>query len=146
MHRLIYTSSARTLLHDGTLRQILDAAYRNNKRDGITGLLIYHEGCFLQLIEGEKPAVETCFQRIERDPRHFGCIVLSEELVGGRMFADWRMAFWSDRDLTGLQKKQFVDLRAVADSLSNGDLRQHPKTQAILLAFLSTFRDLDVAV
>ncbi|MEL7480581.1 MAG: BLUF domain-containing protein [Pseudomonadota bacterium] len=146
MHRLIYTSSARTLLNDGTLRQILDAAHRNNERDGISGLLIYHEGCFLQLIEGERQAVETCFRRIKQDPRHTGCIVLSEEPVSSRMFGDWRMTFQTHRDLTGLQKKQFVDLRAVADSLSNGDLRQHPKTQAILLAFLSTFRDLDVAI
>ena len=63
MKRLIYLSSAVRLATRDDLAQILGAARRNNRRDGVTGLLMYHDGTFLQILEGEETAVDRVFEQ-----------------------------------------------------------------------------------
>ena len=145
MHRLIYTSTASVLPGPGMLESILLAARRNNTRSEVTGLLIYHEGCYLQILEGSEPAVHATLSRIKRDRRHTGLIVLSDSAVPDRLFGSWRMASLISDELSPLQKRQLVDLRLLAKAVSTGDsLKDQPATRAVLLAFLSSFRDLEI--
>ena len=76
---------------DSVLADILRASQKNNARDGITGMLLYADGNFLQVLEGPPEAVERTFARIERDPRHTQVIVMSDEPTQRRDFADWSM-------------------------------------------------------
>ncbi len=91
--RLVYVSSAVRLMKDHELAEILRAAHRHNRTNGITGLLLYREGNFIQVLEGEPEQVEATFARIERDPRHHQVLVLSREFHSGRVFAEWAMGF-----------------------------------------------------
>jgi len=75
MRRLIYTSTSPKLLTGHDLENILSVSRRNNLRDGITGLLIYHEGSFLQVLEGPDAKIEASFERISSDPRHKGAFL-----------------------------------------------------------------------
>ncbi|MEL7130699.1 MAG: BLUF domain-containing protein [Pseudomonadota bacterium] len=146
LHRLIYTSTATDLLHANALDQILGSSRTNNNLTHITGLLIYHEGCFLQVLEGEVHDLARCFRRIKRDPRHTNCIRLVDEVALDRLFDNWRMAYWDFEDLGHHQKKQFVDIRQLTKASETDSLEDDPATNAILRAFLSSFRDLDQAV
>ncbi len=91
MLQLIYVSTARNgELID--LDDILAISRRNNRRDGITGLLHVKGRRFLQALEGEAEQVEKAYARIAADPRHFALVVLSRRTVGSREFGEWAMA------------------------------------------------------
>ena len=80
---------SRAALRSGfTLLELLAVARRNNPRAGVTGQLLYKDGNFMQLIEGDEAAVRALFARIERDPRHGGVIVLLDHVVPEREFSD----------------------------------------------------------
>jgi hypothetical protein len=91
--RLIYVSHAVRPLTTAELDLILLHGRRNNVRDGITGMLVYASGNFMQVLEGPPPAVEATFARISRDSRHQGIIEIERDLVEARSFAGWSMGF-----------------------------------------------------
>jgi hypothetical protein len=93
MRQCLYVSSSAGRISDSDVAKILERARRNNERDGITGMLLYCDGNFLQLIEGEDEVVEATFRRIERDRRHSDVTILFDEKVPKRAFADWSMGF-----------------------------------------------------
>lgn len=93
VYRLIYVSSAVEYFDEAALEDLLAQARVNNATLGITGLLLYGEGAFLQLLEGPREAVESLYASIREDPRHTLCLVLDEEAHVPRLFGDWRMAF-----------------------------------------------------
>lgn len=96
MYRLVYVSAAVGSPTRADLLALLAKAREKNHRLGITGLLLFKDGDFIQLLEGERPAVREVFDAIQADPRHSGVIVLLEGEAEGRLFADWSMGF---RDL-----------------------------------------------
>ena len=110
MHRLIYTSTAKKLMTERDLQLLLRSARDKNAINEITGLLVYHDGCFLQVLEGEKEALQTCYKRISRDLRHQDCIVMFNDPVVSRMFTQWWMSYRPLEDLNRHQKKQFIGL------------------------------------
>lgn len=90
--QLIYVSSL--VNQDETqLASILESAVRHNREDGITGMLLYSGGNFLQVLEGPKEQVHNTYQRICLDPRHTQIMVLSEDEVAERHFATWSMGY-----------------------------------------------------
>jgi len=145
MYRIVYTSTAKSLMSERELQQILRSARRNNAANLVTGMLIYHDGCFLQVLEGPREAVEACYATILKDSRHRDCITLAKESVVSRLFSVWWMSYQSHDTLAPSQQKQFVSLRALARAAKDGELLSDLKTNAILLAFLSAFRDLEMA-
>jgi hypothetical protein len=93
MFYIIYTSTTTVPPTEADLAQILLSSDRNNGRDEITGLLLYHDGSYVQMLEGEEAIVTETFERIARDPRHYEVRKLSFGHSDGRFFPDWRMAF-----------------------------------------------------
>jgi len=144
MRRLVYTSTAKKLMGERDLRSILRVARSNNSANQLTGLLIYHDGCFLQALEGEADSVAACYKYIQKDPRHENCILMSNDEIVTRIFSQWWMSYRSVEDLGHHQKKQFLSLKEFATHARSNDLTEDPKTNAFLLAFLSGFRDLDM--
>ena len=66
MYRLVYLSAAKTLFSKAELLDLLVKAREKNHRRGLTGILLYRNGDFLQLLEGEKTVVEEIFATIRR--------------------------------------------------------------------------------
>ena len=89
--RLTYASRAAEWLSRGDLRQIAETAQQRNRALGITGLLLYVEGDFLQVLEGPGSAVESVYAAIETDPRNKWVTRLSTERILRRAFEDWSM-------------------------------------------------------
>jgi len=96
VHSLIYWSRAVRPFSDAELLWLLNAARQTNARLGVTGMLLYKDGCFLQMLEGRLRDLETVFRRIETDPRHHSVQILRTD-NGARQFAGWTMGF---RNLT----------------------------------------------
>lgn len=93
MLSLVYVSSATGLLSEEELVSLLRQSRENNTRDGITGMLLYKGGNFMQVVEGPEEEVRKLVARIERDPRHRGFLKLLEESRTERQFSEWSMGF-----------------------------------------------------
>jgi len=89
--RLIYASRAASSVSAETLLPIMKTSRANNLTHGITGVLIFSDGVFLQLLEGGREAVSALYNRISRDERHRDVVLLSYDEIGERRFAGWAM-------------------------------------------------------
>lgn len=75
------------------LESMLQQARANNAAAGVTGALIYVDGVFLQILEGEQATLRGLMARISKDVRHETVTVLKEGEVSRASFADWTMAY-----------------------------------------------------
>jgi hypothetical protein len=113
------------------MENILEASRRNNSANEVTGILLYLDGAFMQVLEGESNAVQKTYTRICADKRHWNTLVLLDR-EGTRAFPDWSMGFKrisSDEEQRGL-----IDL--TRDGLAGKLL---PGAAADVLAMLRTF-------
>ena len=111
MYLLIYVSSAVELFSDEALELLLMKSRQNNTASGITGMLLYKGGNFMQLLEGPKVAVLALAEKIKCDPRHKGVIFLLKEEHTVREFDQWAMGF------KRLDGEPFHDLPGYSDFL-----------------------------
>lgn len=91
--QVIYISTATYPFTDNDLKALLSVARRRNEALGLSGLLLYANGSFMQLLEGPKDAVDACLDKIRRDPRHTGINMLVRTEIAEREFAEWSMGF-----------------------------------------------------
>lgn len=96
MYQIVYVSAATQVFSKSDLLDLLAVAHETNQRLGVTGMLLYKDGDFIQLLEGEEAVVKKLLAKICEDPRHHTVIVLLEREVPERLFPDWSMGF---RDL-----------------------------------------------
>ncbi len=90
---IAYVSLSRFPLDSKGLSDILEVSVKNNERDGISGVLMYHKNLFFQVLEGESRVVEQCYARICSDTRHSSISETLDELVEDRSFSDWLMGY-----------------------------------------------------
>ena len=91
--QLGYASAATVSFDDGELLALLDKARVKNAALGVTGMLLYHDGSFIQVLEGRQEVVEDLYATIAADPRHTNALLLFRCFDRGRSFGDWTMGF-----------------------------------------------------
>ena len=89
--RLMYASRALPNVTQEDLTAILRRSKTHNPQSGITGVLCFSEGIFLQVLEGGRSAVNKLYNRIASDHRHTQVELLRYEEIGERRFAGWAM-------------------------------------------------------
>lgn len=104
--RLVYISSATPPMSDEALAALVEQARTFNAEHDLTGMLIYAEGNFLQVLEGDAREVDELYERICRDPRHAHLLCLERTPITRREFADWNMGF---RNLSGVECEDLPD-------------------------------------
>ncbi|MEM9297249.1 MAG: BLUF domain-containing protein [Bacteroidota bacterium] len=109
MYYLIYVSYANGKPSDYDLKEIAQVSQRNNQRTGISGMLVYLGGKYLQILEGEKEAVLNLYKTIAGDPRHQRQRILIEGDINKRNFENWAMGFKM------LNHQDFKDLSGLTD-------------------------------
>ena len=90
--QLIYVSAQTSKNSAMDLIDIQEVASKNNKLNSVTGLLLYKEETFMQLIEGPSEEVRSLFKKIETDHRHKNIVKIIEEPIAKRSFQNWSMA------------------------------------------------------
>ena len=93
MFELIYVSTAAKLMTKDDLQTILMESMRHNSDNNITGILLYDQGSFCQVLEGSKKEVLSIFKKIKKDKRHFNVVTISEKEIENREFSAWSMRF-----------------------------------------------------
>ena len=89
--RLMYASRAVPAVDQEELVAILKTSKVNNPKAGITGVLCFSEGIFIQVLEGGRNAVNRLYNRIATDSRHSDVVLLNYEEIAERRFAGWSM-------------------------------------------------------
>lgn len=92
-YSIVYMSTAIADLEEAALLQLLKQARGFNEQAGITGVLMYSGGRFLQVLEGCPAAVRSLYARIEADPRHGRLEKLADGRLPRRDFKEWHMSF-----------------------------------------------------
>lgn len=93
MLSLTYLSSATEPFTREQLEELLAQARPKNESLGVTGMMLYAGGNFIQTLEGEEDAVTGLYSTIEKDPRHREIMIMLREKVKERSFPDWSMGF-----------------------------------------------------
>ena len=89
----IYSSKASPGFDERQLPQLLELSRANNAARGVTGMLLYVERNFFQVLEGEDEAVDAIFSRLAADPRHGRVTMIIREPIFERDFPDWTMGY-----------------------------------------------------
>lgn len=99
LHELTYASLATRDMSQAELVDLLDASREANLRRGITGLLLYRQQEFMQLLEGDRSAIFQLYETICADPRNRNNYLMWEGAIEQRSFPDWSMAFLAPNEL-----------------------------------------------
>ena len=108
--RVLYVSRAVGPQTTTVTTSILSAAQVNNRRHGIGGVLCQGQGLYLQVLEGERSAVNRLYSRIVVDRRHTDVEMLHLEEVSERRYAGWSMAHVNladDDPMVGMKHPEF---------------------------------------
>ena len=137
IYRLTYRSVSNATMTWTTLSGILEQSLTNNNWDKITGLLMWLEQRFVQVLEGPHEAVTDCYDRICKDGRHQSVELLALHTVPSRLFPDWSMRAFN---FLGLSDEEKETLRAKhCPSLPQVDI---PKDEDLALALMLDALDL----
>ena len=112
MYSLAYVSEASADLAAPDLLDLLQRSREKNTALGVSGILLYRYGTFLQLLEGSQDSVDALYATIAVDPRHREVSTVMVEDRPERRFPDWTMGFG---DVDG----DFSDVPGFNDVLSS---------------------------
>ncbi len=93
LHALVYVSTATRSLSTAELSHLLERARARNASEGVTGVLLYSHGNFMQYLEGPAAGMSKVYEIIKADGQHHGIIELLREPIQSREFSEWSMAF-----------------------------------------------------
>ena len=108
VYQLTYRSKAIQEITPNNIYEIVKVANEFNPSLAITGCLIFYNGYFIQILEGEQVAVEELYNKIKKDKRHTFTNILSKGWAPKRIFENWNMAYMNLADLSLGNKKGLV--------------------------------------
>ncbi|CAH2602576.1 BLUF domain-containing protein [Rhodovastum atsumiense] len=137
MLQAIYCSTATRRFSEDELLELLEKARIKNARLEITGMLIYDQGMFMQVIEGPKENIEGLLLHLLDDPRHHRVRILSTKAIEVREFGYWEMAFFRENNLKE-QADGYLDLHSMKEEFT---IETSMATQMLTLFQEGLFKD-----
>ena len=140
MHQLIYLSSAAVKFTEDELKALLLKARENNSALQLTGMLLYIDGNFIQVLEGDKIKIRTLFETISSDPRHKSILKLLEKSIVERNFSDWTMGFKSLTMEEASELSGYKNLRRDIFQVDNFKDSEHPAIKLLKTFYRTNIR------
>jgi hypothetical protein len=103
------------------LRKIVLAAGINNRKQGITGGLMFNRDYFGQVLEGERSAVSALFCQIAQDPRHRSVVIVEASGADKRLFQHWSMGLAEQTRTAELLNRKFGFARGFDPTAMNAN-------------------------
>jgi hypothetical protein len=141
VHCIYCSASTQKAVTDADLKALLAECRRKNGAAGITGILLYRDGSFFQVLEGERESVEALYDKIGLDKRHTKVTKIIFEPIEARDFAEWTMGcpvirVWEWAKIPGLNDffsggSSMMDLgesraNTLARGLQGGEVESEP--------------------
>ncbi|GAB3222190.1 BLUF domain-containing protein [Spirosoma arcticum] len=131
-HCIVYFSSWTEPFREEDLSSVVEQSRQNNDKTGITGVMLYVRGNVIQVLEGEKEAIDTLYQRIERDQRHTKIIPVLNRPIAQRLFAAWSMGYET------ITTRQLEEIKMIVN-LDNDRTSSAPSGDHIILKTIKVF-------
>jgi hypothetical protein len=93
MKNIVYVSTSVKLMHENQLLDILHNSRLHNAALNISGVLLYSDGMFIQVLEGKDTVIDALYARIQADQRHKNIIKIIDEPIIEKSFGQWLMGF-----------------------------------------------------
>ncbi|MVN23070.1 BLUF domain-containing protein [Mucilaginibacter arboris] len=135
MKYIIYMSTASMYFQTGMLETMLIHFRKNNEANKITGMMLFGDGIFLQVLEGNDRDVDTLIKKIKKDNRHHSVIQLDCQTIEERIFPDWSMGF------KVASAEDFTAIKGFADPASPNFLPAQKGEQHPALSILKRFAE-----
>lgn len=90
---ITYVSTANISLKNSDIKDLMDFVRRRNNELGVTGVLLYSEGNFFQIMEGKKELIQQVFKKILVDARHYDIIKIFEKNSENTSFSKYHSSF-----------------------------------------------------
>lgn len=132
--QLMYISRAKEHFTIEELEELVAKANSNNRHIDVTGSLVYNDGVFLQVLEGEQKKLLDLYNIIKEDERHHKVTKIYFEPAETRLFSKWFM------HLASLEKSDSKDLTMIKNMMANiddGKINGIAAPTAVLKAFSS---------
>jgi hypothetical protein len=114
------STASKPMAYDG-LSSLLSEARLQNQRRGITGMLLYQQDTFMQMLEGEEDNVRSLYAKLLQDKRHKALHIVHEGHTDRRVFDDWSMGFVNmDKAGEYPEYQQYIDSQLVLDVFKDG--------------------------
>ena len=141
LHFLVYVSSAVRRLSQAQLLDLLKLSRTNNEARGLTGMLLYRDGLYLQMMEGSRHEITRLLIKLRHDTRHTDIRILKQGVLEKRLFPEWSMAY---KNLAGVRSSH---VPGYSEHLQGNFEVGSGKAPADLLTgmFLALLRDTDQA-
>ncbi|MCW8929166.1 MAG: BLUF domain-containing protein [Gammaproteobacteria bacterium] len=127
---LIYISSATSWPSENDLKELLQQSRARNLRQNITGMLLYDNATYMQVLEGSKEDVHEIYNSILKDSRNNGNVTLVEEEISKRNFPNWSMGF---KNLKSCSPEELPGFQDVFNGKLDKELAVKSTTKAIAL-------------
>ncbi len=102
-----YVSTTNLSLSPDEIKELLITTRHTNNRNDISGILLYADGNFFQVMEGKKEVIDTIFQKIKKDYRHDNLIKIFDRETCTRSFSEYHSSF-----ITVNESYNNIELRA----------------------------------
>ena len=138
LYCLVYTSIANQKMSDDNLKDLLKKSRLKNERKNVTGMLLYLDPFFIQILEGEEAIVNESFNIIKQDSRHHKVKIIYKKPIEERSFPNWTMGFnkISDENLEAVEGFSDFWRRPTSDFFSDSP----SEIEKMLEQFLDMFK------
>ena len=92
LSQLVYVSTRKPNCTNEEIDKIIESCKRNNPPLDITGVLLYSDTKFIQLVEGQAKVIMNLYDKIKKDPRHTNAVMISYNPISQKSFPSWHMA------------------------------------------------------
>ena len=118
-HQVVYISRATKLLSTEDLSNLLKKARQRNAEYSLTGMLLYKDQSFIQLLEGGKVSLDLIYDAIKKDQRHTRVKTIIERETDTRTFKNWSMGFANLDTDSPINIEGFTDFFSDSESITN---------------------------
>ena len=123
LYQLVYCSRAAPGVDDAAVDNIIALARRRNPEHGITGLLVFGSGIFVQWLEGPRDNISALMANLQADPRHGDIVTMAEsEELRERLFPDWDMELVTGADIREVLQDALETARDASSAATLRDL------------------------
>lgn len=91
LSQLVYVSNRKPTCTEEEIEKILASCKKNNPALNITGVLLYSNTKFIQLVEGDAKVITGLYDKIKMDARHSNPMMLSYGPIKEKSFPSWHM-------------------------------------------------------
>jgi len=132
LYCISYVSTITKELNQSQLKELLDNVVHKNLNKGITGILLYNSGNFLQYLEGPEDKVKMLYDKIFKDIRHKDVIAILHKKVEVQYFSGFKAGYSSI-----IEKNQIRNLKSYLNLLKYLDSKEIKMFTNTVNSFLS---------